>query len=114
MDKKRRMVREKKTVSAMIEIYCRRMHKTHGGLCDECGELQDYAGKRLDGCTFQESKTTCANCSVHCYKPSMREKIKSVMHYAGPRMIYHHPLLAAFHFADGLRKQSVTRYGKKP
>lgn len=97
----------------MIEIYCHRMHKTRGELCDECRALLNYAGRCLDRCPFQESKTTCANCKVHCYKPSMREKIKSVMRYAGPRMIYHHPVLSAFHFTDGLRKKAPASTGKK-
>jgi len=43
----------------------------------------------------------------------MREKIKSVMRYAGPRMIYHHPVLSAFHFADGFRKKATTSTGNK-
>jgi predicted amidophosphoribosyltransferase len=97
----------------MIGIYCHHVHKTRGELCDDCGELLNYAGRRLDRCPFQESKTTCGNCKVHCYAPSMREKIKSVMRYAGPRMVYHHPVLAAFHFADGLRKQALARAGRK-
>lgn len=34
----------------------------------------------------------------------MREQIKAVMRYAGPRMLLHHPILALFHMLDGLRK----------
>jgi hypothetical protein len=30
----------------------------------------------------------------------MREKIKAVMRYAGPRMIYRHPILAGKHFLN--------------
>ena len=33
-DKKRE--REKKTVSLMIRLYCRKRHHTSGGLCAEC------------------------------------------------------------------------------
>jgi hypothetical protein len=35
----------------------------------------------------------------------MREKIRAVMRYAGPRMLYHHPLLAFYHMIDGMRKE---------
>lgn len=103
----RRMTRERKTVSAMIGIYCRDIHAGSGNaLCPHCSELWIYAKERLDRCPFQGSKTTCANCAVHCYRPSMREKIREVMRYAGPRMTYRHPLLALFHFIDGFRKSA--------
>ena len=99
-----RIDREKRTVSAMVAVYCRRQH---GGmsLCSECGGLLEYAVQRLEKCRFQEGKTTCARCPVHCYKPAMRERIKGVMRYAGPRMLYHHPLMALRHLLDARRKQ---------
>jgi len=40
---------------------------------------------------------------VHCYKAEMRDKIQTVMRYAGPRMMKHHPILAIFHLIDGLK-----------
>jgi len=107
MDKRQtlRMSRENKTIEAMISIYCGGHHgKSKKRLCPECKALVAYAHQRLDRCPFQENKTTCANCPVHCYNPDMREKIKGVMRYAGPRMAYQHPLLALFHFIDGFRK----------
>jgi len=103
------MTRERKTAGAMIHISCQGQHGTHGGLCPDCRELSEYVRKRLDTCPFQERKTTCANCRVHCYKPAMREKIREVMRYAGPRMIFRHPLLAFFHFLDGHRKVPVRK-----
>jgi hypothetical protein len=33
----------------------------------------------------------------------MREKIRAVMKYAGPRMMVRHPLLAVGHLVDGVR-----------
>jgi len=98
------MLREQKTVEGMIDLYCRGRHGTRGDLCAECRELKEYALKRLERCPFKEHKPTCANCRVHCYKPDTREKIKQVMRYAGPRMIYRHPVLALYHFIDRLRK----------
>jgi hypothetical protein len=58
---------------------------------------------RLEGCPFQEDKTTCAKCPVPCYKPTMRLRIRQVMRYAGPRMLVKHPALAAWHLIDGFR-----------
>jgi hypothetical protein len=34
----------------------------------------------------------------------MREQVRAVMRYAGPRMVKEHPLLAAAHLTDGRRK----------
>jgi hypothetical protein len=104
-NKKHRIRREKKTVEAMVRIYCRGKHESHQGLCYECKELLNYAEVRLDKCPFHEGKTTCANCKVHCYKPVMRERIRDVMRYAGPRMTYHNPLLALLHFIDDFKKE---------
>lgn len=89
----------------MIDIYCRAKHETHGELCPECRELLDYAKKRLAKCPFQERKTTCGNCRVHCYKPIMRERIKELMRFSGPRMFRRHPVLALLHFIDSLREK---------
>ena len=98
-----RIAREKKTIEMMIRMYCSRHHEKEGYLCDECRQLLDYADKRLQGCPFKEDKPTCANCTVHCFKQGMREKIRGVMLYSGPRMIYRHPVLAFRHLIDGRR-----------
>jgi len=88
--------REKRTIQAMTRIYCRDRHgRTE--LCGECRDLLDYAFKRIDQCTSGPDKPTCNDCTVHCYSPRMREKVKEVMRYAGPRMIYRHPVMALHH-----------------
>lgn len=88
---------EKRTIRAMLGIYCRDHHGTGRSLCLECEELLAYAHGRLDRCPFGREKTTCARCPVHCYKPAMRERVRTVMRYAGPRMLFRHPLLALLH-----------------
>jgi hypothetical protein len=104
--KEQRIIREKNTVQAMIRIYCHDQHKTSDELlCAECRELLDYANRRLERCPFHGDKTTCAKCDIHCYRPEMKAKIRDVMTYSGPRIIWHHPVLALLHFIDGLRKQ---------
>ena len=111
--KSTRIAREIQTVQVMISLYCRRHH--HGiGLCPECGGLQDYAVKRLEKCPFQEGKTICARCPVHCYQPAMREKIRAVMRYAGPRMSHRHPVMSLYHLIDRLRKIPVKPAAKNP
>ncbi|MCP4536559.1 MAG: nitrous oxide-stimulated promoter family protein [Chloroflexi bacterium] len=65
-------------------------------------DLARYDFMRLDiaKCPFQEGKTTCANCALHCYKHNMRERIRIVMRYTSPRMLYQHPILAVLYLLD--------------
>lgn len=98
-----RIRRELKTVQKMIRLYCRDHHKQASGLCQDCHELSAYAEKRLFNCPFQEHKSTCSKCAIHCYKPQMKEKIVTVMRYAGPRMLLYHPVLAILHLIDEKR-----------
>ena len=97
--------REKQIVSEMIRLYCRKRHGTRTGLCPECAELDAYARTRSDRCPFMETKTFCSNCQVHCYKPEMREKIREVMRFSGPRMLFHHPVMAVRHVIESKREQ---------
>ena len=92
--------REKKMVSQMIVLYCRKNHGTKDTLCPECAALNLYARQRSDKCPFMETKTFCSNCKVHCYKPEMREKIRMVMRFSGPRMIFYHPVAAIRHMIE--------------
>ena len=97
----KRIAREQATVTAMIRIFCRGRHASRGGLCPDCAELQAYAMSRLARCPFGQDKPTCADCQVHCYKPQLRERIREVMRYAGPQMLWRHPVLAIRHLLDG-------------
>jgi hypothetical protein len=98
-----RITREARTIEAMIRLYCRAQHGGDGALCATCAGLLDYAHARLEKCPFQEDKTTCLKCPVHCYKADMRKEVRAVMRYAGPRMLYRHPVLAILHLLDGVR-----------
>ncbi|HEY3420802.1 MAG TPA: nitrous oxide-stimulated promoter family protein [Methanomassiliicoccales archaeon] len=104
-----RIQREKETITVMVKIYCR-AHHGKGGHCRECSELVDYATNRLSKCPFQEDKPTCSRCTVHCYRPDMRESVREVMRYSGPRMIVYHPIMAVVHMVDG---RMVRRSPKK-
>lgn len=88
---------EQKTINKMIHIYCRGVHKSSGKLCRECIRLKEYTSERLHNCPFQENKPVCSECTIHCYKSDMREKVREVMRYSGPRMVYRHPYLAFLH-----------------
>ena len=98
----------------MVHIYCRGHHETKAALCPECTEFLAYAFMRLDKCPFQEHKSTCGKYLVHCYQPVMKEKVKKVMRYSGPRMLLHSPGLALHHAFDGRKKpQTLEEFKKK-
>ena len=105
-----RITYEKESVALMIRFYCRRQH---GGneLCEECRALLLYAKARLDRCPFGNGKTACSACKVHCYRPDMQARIRTVMRYAGPRMLWHHPLMALRHLWRELHSRPSGRAG---
>ncbi|GET29052.1 nitrous oxide-stimulated promoter family protein [Prolixibacter sp. SD074] len=99
---------EKQIVTLMIELYCRKNHRREI-ICFDCEELIDYAAKRLDNCVFGDEKPACKHCPVHCYKPAMRERIREVMRWAGPRMILYRPGAAVRHMlSKPLQKRMKT------
>lgn len=104
MNTEKKRQREKQMVTEMIRLYCR---KKHGGreLCPDCAALAEYARQRSDKCPFMAEKTFCSNCRVHCYKPEMREKIREVMRFSGPRMIFTHPVAAVRHVIETKREK---------
>jgi hypothetical protein len=121
----RRLAREARTVNVMVALYCRQTHAQAGvaatagavktveaektaGLCDGCSELLAYSQRRLDACRFGPRKPTCVRCTVHCFNPAMRDQIRAVMRYSGPRMLIRHPLLAVAHLLDRRRTPAGT------
>ena len=99
------LARELLTIGKMVGIYCADHHDTSADvLCESCQEFMDYAEVRLEKCPYGEDKPTCANCPIHCYKKDMRARVRTIMAYAGPRMMRRHPVLAALHVMDGFRK----------
>lgn len=91
-----RIEREKIVVAKMIALYCR--HKLgFKEMPKEYIALVDYAHIQLDRCKFGDSKSSCEKCPIHCYKPDMRNKIREVMRWSGPRMIIYAPFALIRH-----------------
>lgn len=101
---------EFKTVQLMTNIYCKAHHKIvqhavsspnalkpNGKLCEQCVDFLEYALLRLDRCPYGEKKPTCRQCPIHCYKPEYKAMSQTIMRYAGPRMLFTHPILAIKH-----------------
>ena len=113
-----RLRREWRTLDAMIAIACRgRRHFRPGSgrraLCAECAELRAYAEQRLLRCPFGADKPTCNNCQVHCYRPEMRERVREIMRFAGPRMLLRHPMLALLHLVVDERRPAPAKPARR-
>lgn len=91
-----RIEEEKLVVARMIELYCRH-REGNITLCRECVCLLEYAHTRLSRCPHGHDKPTCRKCTIHCYNPEMRERMRLVMRYSGPRMILYYPIAAVKH-----------------
>ena len=101
--------KELEVVELMIRLYCAKKHKFKDGLCADCNELLDYVKLRRSKCPWGDKKPFCSNCKIHCYKPEMREKIKEVMRFSGPRMIFFHPVIALNHLIETKRQKKKLK-----
>ncbi len=101
---------EVKLIPKMIEIYCHGNHHTKGKvLCKECEELKEYSLFRLSKCPFKKNKKFCSFCKIHCYKPDMKVKIKEVMKYSGPKMMFSHPIFSISHVLQMLKYKKMLK-----
>lgn len=105
-----------KTVKLMIGLYCRKKHGSKKGeLCKDCEELCRYVEERRKKCPFCDDKPFCSNCRIHCYKPAMKERIKEVMRFSGPRMMFYSPRVAWAHVFEtmALKRREAKANGKR-
>ena len=85
--------KEKETVEKFIRLYCEMKHESPSKtLCSECQNLLEYSHHRLELCRYSEDKPTCRKCPVHCYNPTMRDEIRRVMRFSGPRFALRAPI----------------------
>ena len=99
MNKREKMIRkEQKIVNVMICMFCKKNHGAgNGELCNSCRSLRSYSYNRLKNCPLLPDKPPCENCPVHCYDKEMQKKVKEVIRYSGPRMLFRHPYFALLH-----------------
>lgn len=93
----KKKLNEKNIVSVMISIFCKYKHKRKNGLCEDCQKILNYSYRRIENCPYIKSKTFCSSCKTHCYRNDMREKIKEIMRFSGPKMIFYNPIAAIKH-----------------
>ncbi|MHA2423269.1 MAG: nitrous oxide-stimulated promoter family protein [Candidatus Thorarchaeota archaeon] len=88
-----KITKEKTVVTKMIGLYCEKKHDSPKGiLCEDCSILQEYSHHRLDHCRYEDEKPTCRKCETHCYRPEMRDRIRRVMRFSGPRLALRAPI----------------------
>ncbi|MBF0105614.1 MAG: nitrous oxide-stimulated promoter family protein [Deltaproteobacteria bacterium] len=107
-----RLYREIKTIGAMVTIYCKDKHRgcwqPGCRICDECQAIINYATHRTLKCPLKKDKPACRYCTIHCYEENYRRRVREIMSYAGPRMLWRHPLLALLHLWDEHRSRKNT------
>ena len=98
----KRISREKETIAKMIALYqkqCPQASVEEG----HYQALNAYADKRLDKCVFGEEKPACKQCPVRCYQSAHLVELTLIMRWAGPRMLWRHPILTVRHLMDDRR-----------
>jgi len=85
-----RIENEKHIMEFMVRLYFSKKEKNKE-LCNSCKELIEYSKKRSDNCPYKENKPSCKRCPKHCYKKEYRDRIRKVMRYSAPRIIFHNP-----------------------
>ena len=101
--------REMKTIRAMIAIYCQDHHHVAAGSCAmrarRCSSMlrPDLANAR--GVTRNPCVPTARSIAI---KPAMRDQVRQVMRYAGPKMLLRHPLLAVSHLLQKRKAHAAT------
>jgi hypothetical protein len=99
-----------KVLAKFIEVYCKSNHQNMKKgiwkdnlscitieLCNECIEIMNYSANRLSLCPL-DPKPSCKNCTVHCYAPEQRKKIKEIMRFSGIKLIKKGRLDYLFHY----------------
>lgn len=105
--------KEKQIVEQMIRLYCAKK-EGNKKLCPRCSELLEFAHTKLTRCPFGEKKPTCRLCPIHCYKQEMKEQMREVMRFSGPRMLLYHPIAATRHLWREYGHQCLTKLFGEP
>lgn len=66
-------------------------------VCEECREFLAYAFERRLRCPLEE-KPICKHCTVHCYRPGHREKVREIMRFSGQYLIKRGRLDLLWHY----------------
>lgn len=98
---KNRLEKEKVIFEKMILIYCKNNHKENHP-CSQCIDIINYGKNKINNCPFDNSKPFCSKCSIHCYEKNVQKKVKEIMRYSGPRIIFYHPITSLKHLISSI------------
>lgn len=100
--------RDRRTLEAIGRIYCHGNHahmaKDAAGLCLQCRCAVESTLARTIACP-NGHEGNCQDCRIHCQRGEAQERIRKIMHYAAPRMVFRHPIMTAHY----LRKKFHSR-----
>ena len=102
-----RTTRDRKILEAMGRIFCKAHHsgeKDPYGLCPSCRETVEATLVRTAVCPYGH-EGNCQDCDIHCQRGEAQERIREIMRYAAPRMVFRHPLMTA----EYLRRKAAKR-----
>lgn len=78
-------------------------------LCVRCADLVRYAEQRRASCP-KDPKPFCSHCDTHCYSRGMRDRVREVMRYAGPRSMFtRHAFAGVKHLIEGRQVRNRAR-----
>ena len=66
-------------------------------VCKDCSDFLLYAFERRLRCPLEE-KPICIHCTVHCYKPGHRDKVREIMRFSGQHLIKRGRLDLLWHY----------------
>lgn len=92
------------TIEKMTKLYCLQHHQQKVEQCRSCQDFINYAAKKLDRCVYGQNKPACKQCPIHCYKPAEKQLAQRIMRYAGPKMLFKHPILAIKHLIKSQKR----------
>lgn len=98
---------ERKTIKAMVHIYCNHQHpdntKLMNELCNDCNTFLTYSYDRLSNCPNKLNKPNCKACTIHCYSNDMRTYARNVMRHSGKYICYTRPVLTFKYLVNKLK-----------
>lgn len=71
-----------KSIIKTHEAEFRRLPLHKYPVCGECREFLLYAFMRRLRCPLDD-KPACKHCTVHCFKPGHRDKVREIMRFSG-------------------------------
>ena len=88
--------KDMRTLEAMGRMYCKKFHqdaaKDEAGLCTECRQTVNATAQRTQACPFNH-EGNCQDCPIKCQRGDAQDRIKAIMKYSAPRMLFAHPAM---------------------